>query len=73
MIKLPIRIIKRKDAEAAAATRAVIGKDLQQTTAFDQNRTRDRAVTATISAWILAGKKKTRIEQIAAIQEVFGT
>ena len=73
MIKLPIKVIKRKDAEAAAALKAVISKDLRHTTVFDQNRTRDRAVTATISAWIFAGKKKTRIEQIAAIQEVFGT
>jgi hypothetical protein len=70
--KLPIRVIKQKDAEAAAL-KVMIDKDQRQTTNLQQDRIRDREVTAAISAWICARSKKTRIEQIAAIQEVFGT
>ena len=75
MNKLPIKVIKRIDAEAMACDKAQIAGEPRQTGLVRQHKIESlsrRKMDATVSSWISARRKKTRVEEIAAVHEVFG-
>jgi hypothetical protein len=70
MIKNPIRIIKRKDAEAMVKTRR---KRQPAPVSKEQVHSRSqRNMKATVSSWVTGRRQLTRSEEIAAVHKVFG-
>jgi len=75
--KIPIKIIKRKDAEAAtnAKIKELLSGEMPPETTFSEativRRTR-REIVASVSTWICEHRINNQAEEIAAVRKFFG-
>jgi hypothetical protein len=73
--KTSIKIIKRKDAEAAANVEAqnLSGQKLAAAMSGEKNEPRSRRKMAdTVSNWIAERRKNNRAEEVSAFRKLFG-
>lgn len=74
--KILIRIIKRKDAEAAANAKTQIAGEAEQTASVNKDKVERRLrreIVETISNWIPERNKNNRAEEIDAVRKFFGS
>ena len=75
MNKASIRIIKRKDAEAAADVKTQNTRETKSAAAMSREKVElslRRKVAETVSNWISERKENNRSKEISAIRKLFG-
>lgn len=75
MNKTAIKIIKRKDTEAAAEVKTQNSCKTKSADATDGEkleRSLQRKMADTVSNWISERREKSRIKEISAIRQLFG-
>lgn len=75
MNKTSIKIIKRKDAEAAVNVQAQNTSETKSTAKVSEEKVErrlHRKMADTVSNWIADRRENNRIKQISAIRKLFG-